>query len=196
MKELKKRYLKMPWAIHRIDAVFFPSDEQVEHEYRTRNNDLILTVNDVKEFKERLHLFVNSPLVNELRSSYNEYSKKIYSLDDKTQLKFSEYYFYLKHNNYEIDFWNQGYVGLEGDSLNAPQILEIFKESTFDSDNFSEYFTNRIEQDSDLDLSIEISDNYDVKPYIVDRYGDLTKEYFDIQKNEEAKKLLLNKSRN
>ena len=192
IKKMYKMYLKLPWAIHGMNHVSISGSEPVQQEYRAYNNDLIFTINNVEEFRERLQSLANSPLVQELYSSYDKSISSISSMDGKTQLSFSSNSFtYFEHDNFEINFLGFDYVGLEGDSLTAPQILDIFKESTFDSSKFSEYFAKRIEMDKDKDLSIEIGSDYKVVPYTIDKEKEKTCEYFDMQKNGDKKLILV-----
>ncbi len=194
IKKMNNLYFRMPWAIRGLDVALISYSKHFQHEYRDYNNNLIFTINNIEEFKEKFQSLANNPLVNELRNLYNRRELKISSLDGKTQLKLSNNYIFFEHNNFEIDFWNL-YVWLVGDSLSAPQILEIFKESTFDSNSFSEYFAERVEMNKDKDLSIEISSDYNIIPYTIDKDEKKTREYFDIQKKEEIKKLVLTKVR-
>lgn len=192
MKKMEILYSRMPWGIMGLNVVRIPESKPVQQEYRKYNNDLLFTINNPEEFKERLHSLSESPLVKALSPSFNT----INSLDGKTQLSFTSYGFtYFEHDNFEFNFLGTDYADLEGDSLTAPQILEIFKESTFDSNNFSEYFSERVERNKDKDLSIEISSDYNIIPYVIDKDEEKTREYFDIEKELETKRLVLTKSK-
>ena len=196
MKKIKKLYLMTPFGVHSLDSVIINDKEQLKEKYRDYNDNLIFTINDLEEFKARQHSLAESQLVKELCTSYNIGTQKINSLDGKTQLEFSNNYTYFEHDNFEFVFWMKPeYVCLEGDSLTASQILEIFKQSTFDSNSFSEYFIKRVEMDKGKDLSLELSGNYNVISYAIDKDKNKTREYFDIQKKSEEKKLILTKSK-
>ena len=195
MKKLKKMYKMMPFAIHGRDVLIINGDDQVKKEYNDYKNKPLLTIDNIEAFKESFDSLARSPLVKEIVSLDNESTHKINSSDGKTQLKLTNNCVYVQQDSFEIDFWYEDYFGLHGDSLTAPQILEMFKASTFDSNSFSEFFSERIEMNKGKDLSIEISDDYTSIPFIIDKDGESTSEYFDTQKREDVKKLILTRKK-
>ena len=183
----------LPQSLHIKNAIIFDESKTINKRYNDDRGNNILTVNDPEEFKEKFHEFIESPLVKELSTSYDYATPTIKSLDGKTKLNFSGEYAHFNQKNFEMDFYQTELACIESGSFTAPQILEMLKESTFDSSNFSEYFAGRIENDKNKDLSIELDDNYKVIKYKKDKNGDKDTEYFYLQKEAEKKKLILTK---
>ena len=191
-KNIRKLYYKLPFAIFGLHVVEINDQDNIKKEYRDHKGNLILTVNDVNEFKEKLHCFTESPLVKEFQSTY---AKKTIAIDRETQLfSCSTECLDFNHDELNIDFqFLYKRADIEGNETVAPRILQIFKETEYNKDSFSEYFMERVERDKDKDFSIKFDKDYNLIPYFKDKEGDNTIESFDMIEDSDEKKFVLSK---
>jgi hypothetical protein len=113
--------------------------EDVKKEYKTRFNN-ILTITDPDEFKSRVNEILTSDIAKDL-SSYNNI--KEITAKNGTQLTLRSSSFSFKKDENELDFYNL--ASIEGyDTIQ--KLLDDFKSSEFNSEDFSEFFRERVEE--------------------------------------------------
>ena len=145
------------WYDLKTKRICFCEHDPIKEQYKDEKNQTILTIKNPDEFKEKLDAFFTGPLVKEIKKSDGKV-KTIQSTDYNTMLIPSKHNYELYDKNVFINFFDDTRILIQN-PVTMDYILKLIKETKFKSDNFSDYFRERLERDTDKDFSIELDPN-------------------------------------
>ena len=145
------------WYDLKTKKIYFCEHDPIKKQYKDEKDQTILTIKNPDEFKEKLDAFFTSPLVKEIKK-FDGKVKTIQSTDYNTMLIPSKHSFQLYDKNVFINFFDNTGVLIQN-PVTMDYVLNLIKETKFKSDNFSDYFRERLERDTDKDFSIELDPN-------------------------------------
>lgn len=173
---------------HYIDAVWISNIDKVKNEYKDASGNLILSIDNIDEFRDKYNTIIESKLYKELQSDAKEI-KRINngSLD----LHLYDGYAHIHQGKNELLIHQKYYACFKGNNTNAKLLYDEYMHSEYDISSLSDYFIENIEKNKDNVLPIELEDGFKPTTYHIDEYGECDFEYFNL--NKEEKRYVLTK---
>ncbi len=181
---------KSPFMVYGRNSIWFMGMDDLKKEYVDSKGNLIFSINNIDDFKEKYYELTNSALYKEL--SNGERTRTIIKDEDRKMiLALSGGLIISRQCDEEILFNPGDHARFEGVNTDAVKILNKHMHMEYDISNLSEYFQENIEQNKGTFLPFEFDEKFVPHTYKLNKYDELEHETFNIEK--EAKRYSLHK---
>ena len=174
---------RTPFMVYGRNSIWFMGMDNLKKEYVDSKGNLIFTINNIDDFKEKYYELTSSVLYKEL-STGERSATRIKGDDGITILALSGGLVETLQCDEKLLFNPGDHATFSGVNTNAVKMFNKYMHMRYDISNLSEYFQENIEKNKDTFLPFEFDEKFVPHTYKLSKYDELEHETFNIEKEE------------